>query len=112
QHNAAIFGSTRGIESTGLPIDQKFALRRLFVATKYLHEGGLAGTIFAEQTVYLATLQAEADIVQDPHGAEVLADRPEFYGQAHQALSRSTSLCGSSTAVVGVRGSSSCLSKA
>ena len=67
-------------------IDQNFALGRLIEAVDNVHQGGLAGPIFAEQGQYLAATERQIDLLVGDDSGEELGDLTNFKFGLHVAV--------------------------
>ncbi len=83
QDNPASLCLARTGELTALAINDQLAFGNAFVACQNLHQGGFAGAVFTQQTVHPAQLQIEADAMQHPHRAKILANIHEAHGSIH-----------------------------
>ena len=64
----------RRAEPDGLALDQDLALVRVVEAVEDVHQGGLARPVLAQERVYLALTEIEADVVVRDDAREPLGD--------------------------------------
>jgi hypothetical protein len=72
QHDAVLFRIDRPRKADDLSVDRKFAVCRLMVAGKDLHQGGFAGAVLADDRVNLSGTHGQRNILEDFDNAERL----------------------------------------
>ena len=72
--DAGADGVAGAVEADRLAVDEDFALVRPVEAGEHVHQGGLAGAVFAEQAEHLAGADVEVDGVVGDQIAEALGD--------------------------------------
>ena len=78
--DAEALGILGGGNGDFLAVNENAALVRLVDAREHIHEGGLAGAVFAQQGQDLTGADGEVDVVVGHHAAEGLGDPSHFDG--------------------------------
>ncbi len=84
--NPCADGITGFLNLEALPADQNLPFVRGIESIENVHEGGLAGAVFAQQGVYLAWVQIQVYMIVRQNTGEALSDAAKLEDRFHDHL--------------------------